>query len=282
MIVGVAGLAIALVASLIPVRILLQGQAWRWVWVTVFASVLLLAPTILALSRDKRCGPFCAILMITAWTVATVYAPACLICGLVLWSVRSHIDDRMAVFLRWLAVVLVTAIAAWQIKELWPTLWLPRMDSRGEPWLIAHARILLGSEPLATLIAVSLAYWVVAIRSTNVLMVICATLLAVSIWVVPGTFRDRGADGTPNEIEEFSDWRRAIPPTSNVFVVSAHNAPTFAWFTLERPSYLTVDQSSGVVFSRATALEIRRRSLVLLPLMKPGWKLCESEQGSQR
>ncbi len=276
MIVGGAGLAIALVASLIPVRILLQGQAWRWVWVTVFASVLLLAPTLLAVSRDTKCGPLCAILMITAWTVTTVFAPACLMCGLVLWSVRSRIDDRMAVFLRWLAVVLGTAIAAWQIKALWPTFGLPRLDSRGEPWLITHARILFGSEPLATLIAVSFAYWVVANRSMNVLMVICASLLAVSIWMVPGAFRDKGADGTPSEIEEFSDWRRAIPPTSNVFVVPAHNAPTFAWFTLERPSYLTVDQSSGVVFSRATALEIRRRSQVLLPLMKPDWKLLSN------
>jgi hypothetical protein len=74
----------------------------------------------------------------------------------------------------------------------------------------------------------------------------------------------------------FSDWRSAIPPDSNVFVVPAHNSATFAWFTLERPSYLTVDQSSGVVFSRATALEVRRRSDVLLPLQDPDWRLLSN------
>jgi hypothetical protein len=45
------------------------------------------------------------------------------------------------------------------------------------------------------------------------------------------------------------------------------------WFTLERPSYLTVDQSSGVIFSHATAVEIRRRSEVLLPMEQPDWRL---------
>jgi len=36
---------------------------------------------------------------------------------------------------------------------------------------------------------------------------------------------------------------------------------------------MSVDQSSGVVFSRATALEIHRRSDVLLPATDPDWKI---------
>jgi hypothetical protein len=34
-----------------------------------------------------------------------------------------------------------------------------------------------------------------------------------------------------------------------------------------------VNQSSGVIFSRATAFEVRRRSEVLLPIMEPDWKI---------
>jgi hypothetical protein len=48
---------------------------------------------------------------------------------------------------------------------------------------------------------------------------------------------------------------------------------TFVWFTLERPNYLAMDQSAGVVFSRTTTLEVMRRSQVLLPLMDPNWKI---------
>jgi hypothetical protein len=36
---------------------------------------------------------------------------------------------------------------------------------------------------------------------------------------------------------------------------------------------LTVDQSAGVIFSRATAMEVRRRSEVLLPIAKPDWQI---------
>ena len=101
-------------------------------------------------------------------------------------------------------------------------------------------------------------------------------LLCASLLLSPSAWRDGGVDGTRPAVKEFADWRSAIPPEDNVLVVPARNAATFAWFTLERPSYLTVDQSSGVVFSRATALEVHRRSEVLRPLMDPDWRLLSN------
>jgi hypothetical protein len=47
----------------------------------------------------------------------------------------------------------------------------------------------------------------------------------------------------------------------------------FVWITLERTSYTSVSQSAGVVFSPKTAAEIRRRSEVLKPVMRPDWKV---------
>jgi hypothetical protein len=79
--------------------------------------------------------------------------------------------------------------------------------------------------------------------------------------------------GTSAEIRDFADWREAILPSSNVLLIPPRMSASFMWFTLQRPSYLSVDQSSGVVFSRATALEVRRRSQVLLPLVDPDWKI---------
>jgi hypothetical protein len=58
-----------------------------------------------------------------------------------------------------------------------------------------------------------------------------------------------------------------------VLVAPSHDVGTFVWFTLRRPNYLALDQSAGVVFSRATALEVRRRSEVLLPLTDPTFKI---------
>ncbi len=78
---------------------------------------------------------------------------------------------------------------------------------------------------------------------------------------------------TPRTEREFADWENAIPPTATVLVAPTRDVGSFVWFTLERPNYLALDQSSGVVFSRKTSLEVRRRSEVLLPLMDPDWKI---------
>ena len=71
--VGAAGLAVALIGGLIgPVAILVQGQAWRWVWITVFVSALLVPVTALQVWRDEKCGPLCALLLVSGWTLPGV------------------------------------------------------------------------------------------------------------------------------------------------------------------------------------------------------------------
>jgi hypothetical protein len=61
-----------------------------------------------------------------------------------------------------------------------------------------------------------------------------------------------------------------------VLVTPSQDVGAFVWFTLQRPNYLSLDQSAGVVFSRETAIEVERRSQVLLPLMDPDWKILTS------
>jgi len=277
MLVGTSGLVVALIGSLIgPVSALLQGQAWRWVWVTVFSSVLLLAPTLLAVRRDAKCGPLCAILMLAAWTIPAIDGAACMACALILWLLRDRINARAAGYLRWVAIAAAALIAAWVLKSLSPIVGSRPNASSIEFVGITRLREILELQVLSIMIIGALTYWIETRRSVRVLVVTSGVLLTATACLFPGTFRDTGKDGTAAEISEFSDWRAAIPPDSNVFVVPARIAPTFAWFTLQRPSYLTVDQSSGVVFSRATALEVRRRSQVLMPLMDPDWRLLSN------
>jgi hypothetical protein len=277
LLVGTTGLVIALIASLVgPVSLLLQGQAWRWVWVTGFVSVLLLAPTVLAVWRSEKCGPLCALLMIAAWTIPAIDGAACLAGALILWLMRDRINAPSAMFLRWIAIALGVVIIAWVIKTSWRAAW-PRLPGPGST-PAALIRSLPGLAILSFALVGTLAYWIRANRSVLELFVFCGALLAGVLCIMPGTFQDKARDGRVAEIEEFKDWRGAIPLDANVFVVPAHNSAAFAWFTLERPSYLTVDQSSGVVFSRTTALEVRRRSQVLQPLMDPDWRLLSDMQ----
>ena len=280
--VGATGLAIALIAATIgPVGLFLQGQAWRWVWVTRFTAIILLAPTLLKLWREERCGPFCVVLTVLGWTASQVLSLACLTMAFVFWSARDHVTHQGARYFRWTAIALAVAALAWVVTQSWPIVSSPARVSELEPTLVTNLRSILGFGFISMALAWALIYWVES-RASRTLPASLSFLFCIcSLLLYPGAFRIHTQEGNAEQITEFADWRQAIAPDDTVFVVPAHNSAAFAWFTLERPSYLTVGQSAGVVFSQATALEVRRRSDVLSPLMDPGWKLL-SEKASSR
>jgi hypothetical protein len=279
--VGITGIVAALIAATVgPVGLFLQGQTWRWVWITRFTAVILLAPTVLTLWKADKGGPVCALLTILGWQLSPTISLVCLTTALFLRSSYQHITDRGTGYLRWAAVALAGVVLAWAITQTWIVVssWA-RSTDRGFSFLTTVSHIVgLG------LISMGLAWWLLCwAESTASRTLLASLLLALLICCVPiysGTFRVHAQDADPKEFAEFSDWRRLIAPDETIFVVPAHNSATFAWFALERPSYLTVDQSAGVVFSRATAVEVKRRSQILLPLMDPDWKLL-SEKASK-
>lgn len=272
--VGFAGLAVAGIAGTIgPVALLLQGQAWRWFWVTAFMSVLMLAPTAVRAWSDERCGPLCATLLIAGWTFAAVNGTALVSLALLLWCMRPRIDMRTGRLLRWAAFALIAIITAWALANCWSLVTSPRSESSLEALWLDRVRSIFNLQITALIVFGACGYWLTKTRSLF-FPAILALGFAISLtMILPESFRTRGTAGSRAEIQEFAAWRGAIPLTSTVLVVPAAKAASFAWFTLERPNYLSVDQSAGVIFSRATALEIRRRSQVLLPIMEPDWKI---------
>jgi hypothetical protein len=280
--VGATGLAIALVAATIgPIGLFLQGQAWRWVWITRFTAAILLAPTLLKLWREEKCGPLCAVLTVLGWTLSPTNNIACLTVALMLWWSRHYPTYRSQAYFRWTAIVLAVVAIAWLATQSWTIVSSTARVSDLEPILVINLRSILGFGVISMALAYLLLYWLEHATSRALPPSLSLGLLVCCILLYPGAFRIHEQEGSAEQISEFSDWRRLIAPDDTVFVVPAHNSATFAWFTLQRPSYLTVDQSAGVVFSRATALEVRRRSEILSPLMNPDWRLL-SEKASSR
>jgi len=68
------------------------------------------------------------------------------------------------------------------------------------------------------------------------------------------------------QVAQFAAWRERIPPGTDVFWLES---PLAVWMLLDRPSYLSVLQSAGVVFSREAALELKRRALALSTIVPP-------------
>jgi hypothetical protein len=272
--VGAAGLAVAFIASVVaPIALLIQGQAWRWVWITDCISILLLAPTVLQVWRDEKCGPMCATLLICGWTVAAIDGTACVAAALILWLARAHITGRAAQHLRLAAVAAGSLVVAWALANSWTILTSATAESGREPLALARIRNILGlGIPAVLLIGISW-HWIRTRKSPAAPAIAAAILFAAAIYILPKSFREVSPVGSAARIAEFADWRAAIPEASTVFVADKYDSGSFVWFTLGRPNYLSIDQSAGVVFSRATALEIRRRSEILLPLMDVDWKL---------
>jgi hypothetical protein len=271
--VGVAGMAVALIGAVIgPVAMLVQGQAWRWVWVAVFCGALLLPATALAVWRDPKCGPLCALLLVCGWSVSAV-GTVCLSLALALWVLRPNFGPRAARYCRWTAVALGAGIVAWVATDSWGIGARAALPPGHLASGAAHLRDVFGSRASAGLCA-ALVWWGIRAGRMNWMpLLFCIALLAMSVLVLPAAFQQARTIGSAADREEFADWANAIPPTGTVLVAPARDVGGFVWFTLLRPNYLAVDQSAGVVFSRATSLEILRRSQVLLPLMEPNWKI---------
>ena len=280
-IVGGAGIVVALVPSYVaPVAILVEGQAWRWVWVTVFVCVLLLAPTAVELWRDKRVGPLGAVLLVLAWTFAPVDGTQCLLVALALWLGRFYVTDRTAGYLRWAALAVGIAALSWTVANSWTTLTTLPPDSGHEPVLLTRLRNVFGLETSVVLTMGLLWHWLNTCRSEYRLALAAGALLAGCVYVAPKSFNEMFRGPTGSELEQFSEWRDAIPPASTVLIADKYDPGSFVWFTLLRPNYLAINQSAGVVFSRATALEVQRRSEILLPLMDQDWKLFSKIQAA--
>ena len=279
--VGASGLLVAIIAATIgPVAILLQGQAWRWVWITRFAALIFLAPTLLELTRESKCGLLCALLTVWSWIFVPIEGLACMTMVLFLRAIDHRVTIRGARYLRWIATTLAGVLVGRVITQAWLVVSSAAPHSDLEPALVNTARSIFGFGLIPMALAWSLIYWLENTTSRAVPKIALITLLICGASLFPCALRDHTRVGEAEQIAGFSDWRRMIAPNETVFVVPAHNSAAFAWFILQRPSYLTVDQSAGVVFSRATALEVSRRSEVLTPLMDPDWKLLSEKASS--
>jgi hypothetical protein len=269
--VAAAGIAVALMADAIgPVAILLQGQAWRWVWIAVFVCALLLPTALTQIWPDKKCGPLCAVLLLLGLTLPALNGTACVSLSLILWLMRPRLSVGAALVLRWIFWAIVLAVAAWVAVRAWEIIWpaFPKPES-------AAAQLRRFFElKIPAVLGASLIWWRLrACTGIRAPALLSFGLIALSIFILPTAFKQYRSLASAGETIEFSDWTSVIPPASTVLIAPARDVGTYVWFTLQRPNYLAVDQSAGVVFSRATALEVQRRSQVLLPIMDPNWKI---------
>lgn len=280
--VGLTGLGIAAAAGMHPpLAILVQAQPWRALWLVTFIAILLLPSTVIALWKEPRGGLVCIVFLVLAWTYPLINQLACIGFALALLAVRHRVSAEAARVLRIAGPLLVVVIACWLLAIMWQTIRKP-FDSGHGPLALQTLQNVLGLTVPLVILLVGLWWAVMASRSAIVLGAICVLLSGLCLPWVPLALEEGKPMSLSYSPANFEDWRKVMRPDGNVLVGEQGSSAQFIWFVLQRPAYLTEAQSAGVVFSRKTALEVRRRSEHIAGYVDPNWKIYSSIEWYKR
>lgn len=270
--VGLSGLALAAVPDVIgPISILLQGQAWRWVWVSCTVAACLLAPSASLAWRTGGWGRLCAALLVAGWIFPPLDGEFSFAGAGLVWAARSHIHKSKRA-LEFAAYAVIGIIFAWTVSNEWELIDNTILHSKSAVDPIAFTRWTFSLAPVA--LASALLIYRLVRQSPFAPFFAAGLLAALAICFLPSSlFGTKGFESIRLR-DQYKSWREAIPESSSVLVLSTPPvSAVFAWLTLERKSYTSSSQSAGVVFSEKTAAEIRRRSEVLRQVIPPDWRI---------
>ena len=290
MCVGVAGVLLAIVSSqVIELKILMQGQPWRWLWVGRFLATALLPLIVVRLWQADPAGRPAAIIVCAAWllTGAGSFADIppvgvsglmCLIAVLI-WHARTAMSKRMLATLNVMSVAVALLVAGTFISAI--AIAAGNEFTFGyDPFWIQRVSDVVKTPGLAVSVAATAWYVLVVRRSHLSLVVLGVASLAVLMGSGPESMRSwTRAQYDEQQRETFAHWRSIIPRHAEVLWPAGAGA---TWFLLDRRSYLTITQGAGSVFSREASEELRRRANVLAPLVAPGsWFLDPTTKGEK-
>ncbi len=295
-----AGILLTLIAcDLLHLALFTQLQPWRWQWLGTVVAALLLPALIAELWNGAPAGHAAngraaAWLVIAAWLFTPT--PYALIPAAAALAAPRYLPRFAPNEVRWLragAVALLLMAVTWRLAtnltftdahyaDLTLPLWVRRLASFCHDGaapialmaLIAWApralqrRVQLPVDDVANAMAprnvrtLDRSATAAATAATLSCAAMALGLAALgSAATLPYAWRSWTArEFTPADADRFAQFRELIPPAAQVFWPESTLA---VWMMLERPSYLSVAQTAGVLFSRPSAAELNRRTRVL-------------------
>lgn len=276
--VALAGLALAALSSyLLPLKLLVEGQPWRWLWPARFFATAALPLLVLVLWRHGSVGRCVALMASAAWLLTDAgsmgdlppIGTSGLLLGIaaVVWAMRGALSEPTAAMLLRLSwgvgatVVLVLASVVMNAAS-------NRFSFGHDPFWVQRVTDALYTPGICAALVVGAWAASYTCRPWWPAVTIAAAAATLLLGAAPETL-DRWTDTTFDDTHQqvFSTWRVKIPLESEVLW---SEAPQAAWFLLNRRSYLSVSQAAGVVFSREATGEIVRRAQRLSALVAPG------------
>jgi len=274
---ALAGLLLAALASEVwHLKILMQGQPWRWLWLARFLAIAALPATCYSAWQSGPAGRAAALLLSAAWLTVVPVSTRTLI-PMVMGSIlaiaalfASRVGDRLPgttqrLLQRGSIAILVLVLFATVVTASLRSMMISEdLDlSQSTQRLL---RVLALITPAVVLVVVAWSGSIiaharalpVAIAAGGSALLVAAVAFAVPKWT------DRTYSG--ENFAHFADWREVIPRDAEVFW---WNGLREVWFLLDRRSYLTVSQTGGVVFSSEASVELHRRAESLRAFIDP-------------
>lgn len=275
----VCGLAITLIGcDVLHLVLFTQAQPWRWQWLGVVVAALLLPNTLLALWTRDLAGRTATLLLSAAWIFGTnVNGLIAAVAALFALTVMNRLKPGEARLMAYGAVGLLVIAVVWRVAtnlEFTDAMYMePTL-----PWWFRKT-VSFAHDGFAAMAIVALA-WTLAHRPRGggVLLAIGGLTLALCTALLPQIWKNWTELEYPASlIERYSSLREHIPSNADVFWP---DSPLSIWILLDRPSYISVTQTSGMVFSRPSAIELERRANALRAALPPATFMNWSAAGS--
>jgi hypothetical protein len=206
-------------------------------------------------------GRTTVLLLAAAWIFGSnAYALVAALAAVGSGALMRRLAPNEARWLWWGACGMLAVALTWRIASNFEFTDAHYLDSEIPLWLrramsAAHD----GTAPMA---AFALVWWLAdSMHRRGGLKLLAVLAAAGCITLAPQAWaRWTVREFPPHQVAQFAPLRERIPAGADVFWPGS---PVAEWLLLNRPNYLSVLQTSGMVFSRATAMEAQRRALTL-------------------
>lgn len=282
---GLAGLVLAFIASeLLHLKLLMQGQPWRWLWPVRFLAIVSLPATVFAIWHRGGAGQGAALLLVSAWltvspvgtrsTALTMMPTILAVAAIILCLAGSQVPESTRTLARrgGLAVLAVVLGAVIVIAALG----LAVSAKQGRQNAAEVTRVVLNLITPAVILLTLTWYALIRLRRPATAGAILVAGLGALVFAAPLAAEKWTMRQYENARQSFADWRALIPQHAEVFWWDGLRE---VWFLLDRRSYLTLSQGGGVVFSPQVSAELRRRAQVTKDFVHPGYWFNEAAPG---
>jgi hypothetical protein len=261
---GLSGLALSLIASdLLHIIVVTQVQTWRWLWLANATAVILIPVIVAELWQAGSLTRAAIVLLGASWICSTQnFALITALLAVTACAAAPRVTQertrRLVMLGAWLGFALSVLIFG--------GLLLTALRKPPSAPLLVNVWSSRGVVPAAVL---AFLWWWLA-RGRPGVQVIAVPILGLGLCAVftPVALPTwTHLEPSDKVYAQFEGWRRQIPPSAQVL---APGVPLIPWFLLERPSYWSLRQMAGVMFSRETTMELLRRESAILDREKTG------------